>query len=229
MLHGDLSLTDLQCFQVVHVARNNIKVRKRPPASPRERLLRAATDLFCRYGINSIGVDAIVAKAGTAKATLYNTFGSKDALACEVLDREGEKWRAWLFARLEAYDGEPVGRLLHIFELLEDWFSDRAYFGCPFINAVAESDKLDDKLRKIALGHKLVVVERIVQMAREAGAKDAEKLAHELAVIIDGSIVAAMVTKDARQASVARNVAATIIAAQTLPGRLTSSAGMAIG
>jgi len=36
----------------------------------RERLLLAASDLFCRHGINATGVDAVVAAAGTAKTTL---------------------------------------------------------------------------------------------------------------------------------------------------------------
>jgi AcrR family transcriptional regulator len=35
----------------------------------RDRLIEAATRLFCRYGVNSIGVDEIVAAAGTAKTT----------------------------------------------------------------------------------------------------------------------------------------------------------------
>ena len=35
--------------------------------SPRDRLIAAATRLFCRYGVNSVGVDAIVEAAGTAE------------------------------------------------------------------------------------------------------------------------------------------------------------------
>jgi len=199
--------------QVEQVARKTKKKIKRRPASPRERLLEAATHLFCRYGINSIGVDAIVAEAGTAKATLYNTFGSKEALACEVLDREGRKWREWLFEGLDAFEGDPVSRLLHIFTLLEDWFAGRQYYGCPFINAVAENDKLDDKLRNIAIGHKTIVLERIADMARHAQLPDPEKTAHEFAVIVDGSIIAALITKDPGLASVARNAAAAVISA----------------
>jgi hypothetical protein len=49
-------------------------------ASPRDRLIEAATWLFCRYGVNSVGVDEIIAAAGTAKTTLYRLFRSKDGL-----------------------------------------------------------------------------------------------------------------------------------------------------
>ncbi len=70
-----------------------------PEPSPRERLIDAATRLFCRYGVNSVGVDAIVANAGTAKTTLYKVFGSKDGLVEAVLEREGRAWRAWFICR----------------------------------------------------------------------------------------------------------------------------------
>jgi AcrR family transcriptional regulator len=61
--------------------------------SPRERLLLAASKLFCRFGINAVGIDAVVAEAATAKATLYKAFGSKEQLVEAVLEREGRIWR----------------------------------------------------------------------------------------------------------------------------------------
>lgn len=193
------------------VAKPNRQQRKRKPAAPRERLLEAATDLFCRYGINSIGVDAIVSKAGTAKATLYNTFGSKEALVCEVLDQEGRKWREWLFSEIDSFEGTSRDKLLHVFDALETWFKDRKYFGCPFINAVAENDKLDDRLRSIALGHKKIVLDRIIELASDAHALSPEKTAHELGLVIDGSIVAALITRDPSMAAVARKAAEAIL------------------
>src|SRR5262245_56736395 len=63
--------------------------------APRDRLLDAARDLFCQHGINATGVDAIVARAGTAKTTLYKLFGSKQQLVEAFLDREGQAWRGW--------------------------------------------------------------------------------------------------------------------------------------
>ncbi|MCC2096528.1 MAG: TetR/AcrR family transcriptional regulator [Hyphomicrobiales bacterium] len=193
------------------VVRKTTRKNKRKAVPARERLLHAATHLFCRYGINSIGVDTIVAEAGTAKATLYNTFGSKEALACEVLDREGRKWREWLFGEIDAFDGDSRSKLLHIFDALEIWFRDRQYFGCPFINAVAEHDKLDERLRAIALDHKEIVLARIVALARDADMPAPEQMAHQLAIVIDGSIVAALITRKPGMALVARGVAEAIL------------------
>jgi AcrR family transcriptional regulator len=51
-----------------------------PKPSARERLLAAADELFYREGVQTVGIDRIVQHAGVAKASLYNLFGSKEAL-----------------------------------------------------------------------------------------------------------------------------------------------------
>ena len=90
-------------------------------ASPRERLIEAATRLFCRYGVNSVGVDEIVAAAGTAKTTLYRLFRSKDGLVEAVLDCEGRAWRAWFLAEIDAAGGPALARLHRIGPALRLW------------------------------------------------------------------------------------------------------------
>lgn len=182
--------------------------------TPRDRLLDAAASLFCRHGINSVGVDAIIDEAGTAKATLYNLFGSKEALAYEVLDQEGLRWRDWIFKGIDDFEGEARLRLLHVFDLLHAWFSNKDYFGCPFINTVAEHDKFDNKMRNIALGHKKIVLARISNLVRETGVTNPEAMAHEIGIIIDGAIVAALITRDPHVALIAKGVATTLMDAR---------------
>lgn len=174
---------------------------------PRQRLLEAACELFCRYGINAIGVDTVVARAGTAKATLYKIFGSKENLVEAVLEREGCAWRNWFLAGLENGAGTPAARLRRVFPLLGEWFAQEHFYGCPFINAVAEHDKRNDRLRSIAMKHKLAVLTRIEDLAREAGAADPVLFAHQYALLIDGAIVAAMVTRDPSIAPIAAGAA----------------------
>lgn len=182
-----------------------------PP--PRERLIAAATALFCRYGINSIGVDAIVAAAGTAKTTLYKTFGSKDGLVEAVLEREGETWRRWFLAEIDAGGGDASARLARIGPALKHWFSAGEFYGCPFINAVGESDKADDRMRTLALAHKKIVLERIAALCAEAGIAAPMDTAHALGLAIDGAIVAALITRDATVAETAGRVCAAILSA----------------
>lgn len=174
-----------------------------PVSSPQERLIEAATRLFCRYGINSVGVDAIVDAAGAAKTTLYKSFGSKDGLVEAVLEREGRAWREWFLAEIDGPGGTARQRLGRIAPTLKLWFERENFYGCPFINAVGESDKADDRMRNLAIAHKKVVLERLSTLCGEAGFAQPPQVAHALGLIIDGAIVAALVTRDAGVADTA--------------------------
>jgi AcrR family transcriptional regulator len=180
-------------------------------ASPRDRLIEAATRLFCRYGINSVGVDEIVAAAGTAKTTLYRLFGSKDGLVEAVLECEGRAWRAWFLAEIDNAGGPPLARLNRIGGTLRLWFAREDFYGCPFINAVAESDKTDNRMRSLAIAHKKIVLERLATLCAEAGLKQPTEVAHSLGLVIDGAIVAALVTGNASVADTAGRTCAAIL------------------
>jgi AcrR family transcriptional regulator len=164
--------------------------------SARGRLLNAATHLFCKNGINATGIDAIIDEAGTAKTTLYKLFGSKTNLVHAVLENEGKQWREWFIGAIEAGGGDPQTKLARIFPALKSWFGEERFYGCPFINAVGEHDKDAKQFRAIAMRHKKVVLAHIEKLAGEMGAVEPESLAHQLALLIDGAIVAAMVSRD---------------------------------
>jgi AcrR family transcriptional regulator len=164
--------------------------------SAHDRLLNAATHLFCKNGINATGIDAIINEAGTAKTTLYKLFGSKTALVHAVLESEGRQWREWFIAAMEAGGGDAEAKLARIFPALKSWFGEERFYGCPFINAVAEHDKDQKQFRSIALRHKKVVLSHIEKLAAEMGAIDPEGFSHQLALLIDGAIVAAMVSRN---------------------------------
>src|SRR6185295_18692491 len=154
--------------------------------SARGRLLSAATHLFCKNGINATGIDAIIDEAGTAKTKLVNA----------VLESEGKAWREWFIGAMEEGGGDAQSKLTRIFPALKSWFGEERFYGCPFINAVAEHDKDAKAFRNIALRHKKVVLAHIEKLAAEMGAAEPQVLAHQLALLIDGAIVAAMVSRE---------------------------------
>ncbi len=62
----------------------------------RERILETASEMFYRNGIRAVGIDAIIARCGVAKMSLYRNFPSKDALVAAWLeDRDKFFWRRW--------------------------------------------------------------------------------------------------------------------------------------
>jgi AcrR family transcriptional regulator len=179
--------------------------------APRERLLDAARHLFCLHGINATGVDAIVAKAGTAKTTLYKIFGSKQQLVEAFLDREGRSWRTWFFASVDALPPDACGRLLGVFDVLQAWFAREDFSGCPFINAVGEHDKADERLRALALRHKREVDAYLEGLAKAAGVPEPSAIVSELGILIDGAIVAAMVSRRPEVAAAAKRAFAAVL------------------
>lgn len=183
-----------------------------PLSSPRDRLIEAASRLFCRYGVNSVGVDAIVQSAATAKTTLYKVFGSKNGLVEAVLEREGEAWRRWFLAEIDGPGGSARDRLARVAPTLKVWFDREDYYGCPFINAVAESDKADDRMRTLAIAHKRVVLARLSALCAEAGLRDPDMVARTIGLVMDGAIVAALVTRDPSVADTASRACRAILA-----------------
>ena len=180
--------------------------------SARGRLLSAATHLFCKNGINATGIDAIIEEAGTAKTTLYKLFGSKTNLVHAVLESEGKQWREWFIGAIESGGGDAETKLTRIFPALKSWFGEERFYGCPFINAVGEHDKDAKQFRAIALKHKKVVLAHIEKLAAETGAVEPKLLAHQLALLIDGAIVAAMVSRDPSVADTAGLAARSLFA-----------------
>jgi AcrR family transcriptional regulator len=172
---------------------------------PKEKLIEAAYTLFCQHGINAVGVDAIIEKAGTAKTTLYKLFGSKYGLVEEVLNTEGAAWRGWFVAAIENAGPSARAKLSAIFPALAEWFADEHFYGCPFINAVGEHGQANDRLRALALNHKREVLAYIRSLSAKAGAADPDLLTHEIGLLIDGAIVAAMVTRDPAAANIANS------------------------
>ncbi|MDB6107950.1 MAG: TetR family transcriptional regulator, partial [Gammaproteobacteria bacterium] len=78
----------------------NTKTGSAPRVSARERLLAAADELFYENGINTVGIDRVIERAGVAKASLYDCFGSKDELVRSYLQARSEARQARINERL---------------------------------------------------------------------------------------------------------------------------------
>lgn len=181
-------------------------------AAVRTRLLEAAIRLFCRDGIGATGVNAIVAESGIARMTLYSHFGSKEGLALAALEHEAATWRAWFFTRLAETGGSARERLLAIFDILEEWFERDDYFGCALMNAVIEGRNRDEAILAVTRSHKRRVLEQLRALAAAAGAQNADEIAEQLDLLMDGAIVKSAIKRDARPAAEAKAVAAALLA-----------------
>ena len=94
---------------------NTASVQTEHRASARERLLAAANELFYAEGVQTVGIDRIIEHAGVAKASLYNTFGSKDELVRAYLEARHASVTQRIARAVDRYD-TPRERLLAVFE-----------------------------------------------------------------------------------------------------------------
>jgi AcrR family transcriptional regulator len=178
-------------------------------ASARERLLAAADELFYDGGIHRVGIDRVIERAGVAKASLYDTFGSKDALIRAYLEARQDARKARLTAWLERYDS-PRERLLGIFDAMADLMKAKGFRGCAFTRAGSESEPTSG-VRCACDAARQWMRELFAQLAREAGAADAEALATQLSMLYDGASVMGQIERSPRAALAARDAAAVLL------------------
>jgi AcrR family transcriptional regulator len=158
--------------------------------APRERLLEAADRLFYEEGICSVGVDRILMEADVARASLYTTYGSKDALVGAYLRGRSVGWQTMVAEVLPVRWSTPRERILGIFELMTQWFATPGYRGCPFINASAEA-AASEAVTEVRDQHRAWVRQLFTELGDAAGASDPGALSEELVLLYDGSMVGA--------------------------------------
>ncbi len=153
----------------------------------RERILEAASEMFYRDGIRAVGVDAIIARSGVAKMSLYRNFPSKDALVIAWLeDRNQAFWQRWECAEASA-TGDPLAQLDAILEMVAARVTHPRWRGCPFLNTATEFPEADHPARAVILANKRAVYDRLRSLGAAAGARDPDVLAEQLQLLIDGA------------------------------------------
>jgi AcrR family transcriptional regulator len=167
--------------------------------------MEAAGELFYREGLHAITADRVAGHAGLTKPTIYNLFGSKDALVLETLQRRGKQIRDHIEQRAAAH-GDPQRKLAEVLQVHAEMLTSEGFHGCPLILAAVQSPD-SDQARALALAHKTWLRGLLAQFARRAGMKSPDALASSLVLILEGAAAmsavqpADLVVKHARSAS----------------------------
>jgi AcrR family transcriptional regulator len=161
-------------------------------ADARTRVLETAYVLFCRHGIQRIGIDRIIAEAGVAKMTLYRHFASKDELVLAVLALREQRWTLdWLGAEVESRSSDPLERLLLPFDVLDEWFRRPDFESCPFMRTLLEVPDAADPVHAAAIRHLETMTKMLAANAEQAGIAHARDAAVQLQILMMGSIMSA--------------------------------------
>ncbi|PKU24986.1 TetR/AcrR family transcriptional regulator [Telmatospirillum siberiense] len=173
--------------------------------SARDRILRAAQDLFYLHGVRATGIDRVIAEAGVTKVTFYRHFPSKDDLIRAYLRQRHETWIAWFKESLAASRASQSAAdrrtqpLMPVLQVAREWFHASTFRGCAFANTVAEIGESVPSITGIALQHKQAVRDAIADLLPSDVA--AAHMAWAATLALDGAIVNAQLGGSSTEAA----------------------------
>jgi AcrR family transcriptional regulator len=154
-------------------------------ASARERLLAAANELFYAEGVQTVGIDRIIERAGVAKASLYNLFGSKEELVAAYLASRHDGTTSRLSEAIGSVD-DPRQKILAVFDNQAQQYQQPDFNGCAFIAASTEAPS-HGLVEQAADQFRAWIRAMFIDLATQAGAADAVSLGRQLHLIYDGA------------------------------------------
>lgn len=178
------------------------------------RILDAASVLFYERGITAVGVDLIAERSGVTKRTLYDRFGSKDALVATYLVDRDRRWRLVVEEALTVPGLSALERVTAPFDALREWVR-QSRRGCAFINALAELPDPGHPAHQVAADEKRWLVALFGRLAAEAGIADSAELAGRLLCLHEGALAVAMALPEVDSVSIAGRAARDLVRAAT--------------
>jgi AcrR family transcriptional regulator len=180
-------------------------------ASPRDRILAAASDLFTRRGVGATGVDTLIESAGVAKATFYRHFPSKDDLIVAWLRDPRTRWLDRIRVEAESNADAPADVIPAFFGAIAEWLEADGSRGCPYIDTALAMPDLAMPARAVIHEYLAEVETYLADRLVAAGVSDAESLAGELHSLLAGAITLSVAAGDTRPALAARDAAAQLM------------------
>jgi AcrR family transcriptional regulator len=175
----------------------------------RERLLAAADELFYEEGVNLVGIDRVIERAGVAKASLYDCFGSKEELIRSYLQQRHEARQVRLRERLARY-ASPREKILAVFDLMAETVAKPDFRGCAFARASAEA-RPGSSVKAMCDESRAWNLALFTDLAKQAGAVDPDRVAQQLRLLYDGASLSAHVDTSSTAVPAARAMAEMVL------------------
>jgi AcrR family transcriptional regulator len=184
----------------------------------REHILRSAYMLFRRKGFLRSGVDEIAAAAGVTKRTLYAHFESKDQLLADVMAVQAELSAAAFATVVSSHVGTTRDLIRGIFLDLSRWSSRPRWSGSGFTRLVVELAEIPGHPAcLIARRHKTSIEALLAGALADSGALNAEKLARQIMMLLEGAMVMVLLHHNQDYVHVAAELADLIALTEEYP------------
>jgi len=178
----------------------------------REQIIQAADCLFYGEGIRSASMDAIAARAGLTKRTLYYHFRSKDDLIAAYLAARDEPTLSRYAGWLDETKGDLPEQILGVFERLARLTKSARWKGCVFLRAAGElAGTPGHPALKIGSAHKKKFEAWLAGRIAAKGLSEAALRARQVMLLIDGAAAQVLIHRDPAYALAAGEVAAALV------------------
>jgi AcrR family transcriptional regulator len=109
----------------------------------RERILRAAMELFRKHGFHNTSLARILQKAEITKGGFYFHFKSKEELGFAVLERTKNMWMTNVIAAIED-EPDARARIQRMTQIMTQMYRGEIFHGCALL-AVMTAEMMESK------------------------------------------------------------------------------------
>ncbi|HUH69810.1 MAG TPA: helix-turn-helix domain-containing protein [Mycobacterium sp.] len=176
-------------------------------APPADRLLAVATKLFAAHGIRAVGIERILRESGCAKASLYDSYGSKAALVLAYLTQLDRADRNRWEKAAETLTN-PVEKALAFFDLAIANGLRCDFPGCLYANVATEFPGM--RFEPID-GHRQWVRSCLTELMKSAGAEHPVSTARQIQLLYDGALAGSKLEQSVEPIRLGRSLAAEFI------------------
>ncbi|MGI9598395.1 MAG: TetR/AcrR family transcriptional regulator [Acidimicrobiales bacterium] len=118
--------------------------RGRPRSFEHDSLLERSIDVFWRHGLAGTTTRVLETELAISQSSLYNTYGSKDGLLDQAVERYEARLDATVLSRLD--DASRDG-LIDFVGAVVRWISRKGQRGCLILNLAAEDKSQHHRLK----------------------------------------------------------------------------------
>lgn len=178
-----------------------------------DRILDAANRLFYSEGIRAVSVDAIAAKAGLTKKTVYYHFKSKDELIEAYLTSRDQPNLTLFKKWFDEAHGGLADKVEAIFLNLAQSARHPKWKGCGFLRTAAELANMPGHpAMKVGAAHKKKFEAWLSDVFSDHAISKPEELARHIVLLMDGAFSTVLVHRDPHYIEAAGQASRSIVA-----------------
>jgi AcrR family transcriptional regulator len=180
----------------------------RSAAATRAKILTSAYRLIRRRGFARTKMNDIAAGAALTKRTLYQHFDSKDALLAAMLEMQHALSMAAFVGMIDRTEPDSEQLVETLFADLAAWSTAKEWEGSGFTRLAVElADLPGHPARRMARRHKAALERHLSERLDGAGVSEAARVAREILLLLEGTMVMILIHGDRSYAGAAASVA----------------------